>query len=146
MTELWTLMEHCWDQSPQLRPDVSEVLAVLRGVTPTGPLIPNLNVLVGEPTSFPAPTMKPVDLPPIDVYEFNFSEKELVIPRAFVQNEEPFFRYLDLERELGDLDVERDFGQRSNPEPYTKFDTAVAPQPTPAEPGVTGDVEPVPEP
>ena len=24
--ELWTLMQHCWDQDPRLRPDVSEVI------------------------------------------------------------------------------------------------------------------------
>ena len=30
--ELWMLMERCWNQSPQLRPEVSEVLNALRGV------------------------------------------------------------------------------------------------------------------
>lgn len=30
-TELWTLMERCWNQDPQLRPEVSEALSVLDG-------------------------------------------------------------------------------------------------------------------
>jgi len=29
--ELWTLMQHCWNQDPHLRPEVSEVLKVLTG-------------------------------------------------------------------------------------------------------------------
>ena len=29
--ELWTLMQHCWDQNPLSRPEVSEVFEVLRG-------------------------------------------------------------------------------------------------------------------
>jgi len=29
--ELWTLMQHCWDQDPHLRPEVSEVIKVLSG-------------------------------------------------------------------------------------------------------------------
>ena len=29
--ELWSLMRHCWDQDPHLRPEVSEVLKVLSG-------------------------------------------------------------------------------------------------------------------
>jgi len=113
---------------------------------PAGPLIPDLNVLVEEPASFPTPTMKPVDAPPAHVPGLDFLEKESVIPGTFVQDEEPFFRNLDLERELGDLNFERDFGQWFNPESYAKPDTAVAPQPTPVEPRVTGNVEPVPEP
>ena len=29
--ELWTLMQHCWDQNLHLRPEISEVLKVLSG-------------------------------------------------------------------------------------------------------------------
>jgi len=29
--ELWSLMQHCWDQNPHLRPEISEVLKVLTG-------------------------------------------------------------------------------------------------------------------
>ena len=111
--------------------------------TPAGPLIPDLSVLVEEPPSFPTPTMKPIDAPPTDVPVLNFLEKESVIPGTFVQDE-PF--HLDIERELGDLNFERDFGQWFNPGSYVKSDTVAAPQPTPAVLKVTGDVEPVPEP
>ena len=112
---------------------------------PDGPLIPDLNVLVEELASFPTPTMKPVDAPPTDVPGLNFLDKESVIPGTFVPDEEPFFRNLDLERELGGLNFERDFGQWFNPESYGKPDTAVAPQPTPVEPKATENVEPAPE-
>jgi len=30
-TELWTLMQNCWNQDPHLRPAAPEVLNVLRG-------------------------------------------------------------------------------------------------------------------
>ena len=30
--DLWELMQNCWNQDPFLRPEVSEVLSVLRGV------------------------------------------------------------------------------------------------------------------
>ena len=29
--ELWMLMQHCWDQDPLSRPEISEVFKVLRG-------------------------------------------------------------------------------------------------------------------
>ena len=29
--QLWTLMQRCWDQNPHSRPEVSEVVKVLRG-------------------------------------------------------------------------------------------------------------------
>jgi hypothetical protein len=29
--ELWTLMKHCWDQDPDLRPETVEILGILRG-------------------------------------------------------------------------------------------------------------------
>ena len=135
--------------------EVTTPLNTLSPVTPpppptvvrvaAGSLIPDLNVLVEEPASFPTPTMKAVDAPPADVPGLNFSDKESVIPGTFVPDEEPFFRNLDLERELGDLNFERDFGQWFNPESYAKSDTAVAPPPIPTEPKVIGDVEPVPE-
>ena len=106
---------------------------------PNGPLIPDLNVLVEEPASFPTPTMKPVDVPTIP--GLNSLGKESNIPGTFVPDEESFFRNLD----LGDLNFERDFGQWFNPTPDTRSDAAIAPQPTPAEPSVTEDVDPVAE-
>ena len=87
--------------------------------------------------------MKPIDTPLADVPELNPLEKESNIPGTFVPDEEPFFRNLDLERELVDLNFERDFAQWFNPGLGTKSDTAVAPQPTSAGPSGTGNVEPV---
>lgn len=113
---------------------------------PDGPLIPDLNVLVEESTSFSTPTMKPIDTPPTDVTALNPLEKESSIPGTFVPDEEPFFRHLDLERELVDLNFERDFSQWFNPGYDAKSDIVVAPQPTSAEPCRTEDAEPVVEP
>lgn len=31
--ELWELMQRCWDQNPYLRPEISEVLGVLTGLS-----------------------------------------------------------------------------------------------------------------
>ena len=105
-------------------------------------------MLVEEPASFPTPTMKPVDVPRADVPGSSFLEKESVIPGTFVQDEEQFFSKLDYERDLCDLNFERDFAQWFNPslESHTTPDTVVAPQPTPAEPRIAVDVEPVPVP
>ena len=112
---------------------------------PDGPLIPDLNVLVEEPASFSTPTMKPIDTPPADVPGLNSLEKESSIPGTFVPDEEPFFRNLDLERELVELNFERDFAQWFNPGLEAKSDTVVAPQPTTAGPLSTEDVKPVAE-
>ena len=108
-----------------------------------GPLIPDLNVQVEEPASFPTPTMKPIDAPPTDVPGLNSLEKESVIPGTFVPDDEPFFRNLDLERELGELNFERDFGQWFNPGPDARPDVTTVPQPTPVESGVAENVEPI---
>jgi len=108
-----------------------------------GPLVPDLSVLVEEPVSFPTPTVKPIDAPLTDVPGLNFPERESSIPGTFVPDEESFFRNLDLERGLGDLNFERDFAQWFNPVLDTKSDTGVAPQPTPEEPTVAVDIKPV---
>jgi len=108
-----------------------------------GTLIPDLNVLVEEPASFPTPTAKPIDAPPTVVPAPKFQERESSIPGTFVPDEEPFFRNLDLERGLGDLNFERDFAQWFNPGSDPKSETVVAPRPSPGESSVTVGVEPV---
>jgi hypothetical protein len=110
---------------------------------PDAPLIPDLNVLVEEPASFPTPTVKPADASPPDVPGLNLLESESSIPGTFVPDEEPFFGNLNLECELGDLNFERDFGQWFNPGYDARLDIAVVPQPTPVEPSVTEDAKPV---
>lgn len=104
---------------------------------PDGTLIPDLNVLIEEPASFPTPTVKPIDAPPTDVPALKFQERESSIPGTFVPDEEPFFRNLDLERGLGDLNFERDFAQWFNPASDAKSETAVAPHPSPEESSAT---------
>ena len=110
-----------------------------------GPLIPESNTLVDESLSFATPTVKPVDVPLMDVPAVNSSEKESNIPGTFEPDEEPFFRNLDLERGLGDLNFERDFAQWFNPD--AKLDAVVTPQPTATENSITiVDPEPAVEP
>jgi hypothetical protein len=104
-----------------------------------------LNVLVEEPVSFPTPTVKPIDAPPTDVPALKFQERESSIPGTFVPDEEPFFRNLDLERGLGDLNFERDFAQWFNPGSDAKPETAVAPQSSPEGSSITVGVEQVTE-
>ena len=118
--------------TPSLPPTVAHI--------PDGTLIPDLNVLVEEPASFPTPTVKPTDVPAL-----KFQERESSIPGTFVPDEEPFFRNLDLERGLGDLNFERDFAQWFNPGSDAKPETAVVPQPSPAESSVAVLVEPITE-
>ena len=113
---------------------------------PDGPLIPDLNVLVEEPASFPTPTVKPISVPPTDIPGVNSPGRESSIPGTFVPDDEPFFRNLDLERGLGDLNFERDFAQWFNPASDANSVTVVAPQPTLEEPSVIVDVEPIVEP
>ena len=108
---------------------------------PDGPLIPDLNVLVEEPASFPTPTVKPVNAPPTDIPGLKSLEKESSIPGTFVPDEEPFFRNLDLERGLGDLNFERDFAQWFNPGSDPKLDVTVVPQSSPEESTVAVAVE-----
>lgn len=108
---------------------------------PDGILVPDLNVLVEEPASFPTPTAIPVNTTSTDVPRQNL-EKESSIPGTFVPDEEPFFRNLDLERGLGDLNFERDFAQWFNPGPGAGSNTAVAPQSSPEDSGVTAGAEP----
>ena len=95
-----------------------------------GPLIPDVNTLDDEPVSFATPTVKPVDIPAANVPAVGFLEKESNIPGTFEPDEEPFFRNLDLERGLGDLNFERDFAQWFNPTPEAKSDAEVTQQPT----------------
>ena len=78
-----------------------------------GPLVPDLNVLVEESTSFPTPTVRPIEAPVADTPAANLQEKESSIPGTFEPDEEPSFQILDLERGL--VDFERDFGQWFTP-------------------------------
>lgn len=109
---------------------------------PEGPLIPDLSVLIEEPASFSTPTAKPVDVPPADVPAVDF-QKESSIPGTFEPEDEPLFRNLDIERGLGDLNFERDFGQWFNPTPEVRPETVVAPQPTTEESSSFMNVEPI---
>jgi len=113
---------------------------------PDGTLIPDLNVLVEEPASFPTPTVKPIDPPPANFPGLNFLDRESSIPGTFVPDEEPFFRNLDLERGLGDLNFERDFAQWFNSVPDAKSNTVVAPQSSPEEVSVAAEIKTVAEP
>jgi hypothetical protein len=113
------------------------------GLVPEGSLIPDLNVLVEEPASFPTPTVKLVDAPLTGAPAVDPQEKESSFPGTFEPDEEPFFRNLDLERGLGDLNFERDFAQWFNAAADAKSDTAVAPQPTVEESGTIVNPEPV---
>lgn len=88
-------------------------------------LVPDLNVLIEEPVSMPTPTVKPTDVPAAKP-----TGKESSIPGTFEPDEEPFFRNLDLERGLGDLDFERDFGQWFNPARCQDSDVPSTLQPT----------------
>ena len=113
---------------------------------PDGPLIPDLNVLVEEPASFPTPTVKPIDHPAAEVPGFKFPEKESNIPGTFTPDEEPFFRNLDLEHGLGDLNFERDFAQWFNAGSEAKSNALVIPRPSPEKSDVNVNAEPVKEP
>ena len=95
-----------------------------------GSPIPDPMVPVDEPASFTTPTVKPVDISPTDAPAVDTLEKESNIPGTFEPDEEPFFRNLDLERGLGDLNFERDFAQWFNPASDPRLDAAVALQPT----------------
>ena len=123
--------------TPPLQPTVVHI--------PDGTLIPDLNVLVEEPASFPTPTVKPLDVPLTDVPAPKSQERESSIPGTFVPDEEPFFRNLDLERGLGDLNFERDFAQWFNPGSEAKSETVVAPQPSREGSSIAVSVEPVTE-
>ena len=110
-------------------------------------LNPDSNAPVDEPASFATPTVKPVDVSSTDIPAIDFLDKESSIPGTFEPDEEPFFRNLDLERGLGDLNFERDFAQWFNPSPDAKSDVAVTPQPTTVEKSsATVDPEPVVQP
>jgi next to BRCA1 gene 1 protein len=111
-----------------------------------GSVVPESNASVDESASFATPTVKPVEVPPTDVPAVDFLEKESNIPGTFEPDEEPFFRNLDLEQNLGDLNFERDFAQWFNPVPEAKLDSAVTPQPAIAESSTIADPEPVIEP
>jgi next-to-BRCA1 protein 1 len=104
-----------------------------------------LSVLIEEPASFSTPTVKPIDVPPADVPAVDF-QKESSIPGTFEPEDEPFFRNLDIEHGLGDLNFERDFGQWFNPTPDVRPETVVAPQPTTQESSYVMNVEPIEKP
>ena len=108
-----------------------------------GPLIPDLNVLVEESVFFATPTVKPIDHPAAEVSGLKISEKEKEsnIPGTFTPDDEPFFRNLDLEHGLGDLNFERDFGQWFNPGFEAKSNTLAAPRPSPEKPDVNVNTE-----
>ena len=111
------------------------------------PFVPVLNTPVDEPASFATPTVKPVDVPLTDVPAVDFLEKESNIPGTFEPDDEPFFKNLDLERGLGDLNFERDFAQWFNPTPEAKADAPVSPKSTAIEESsTTMEPEPVVEP
>ena len=112
---------------------------------PDGPLIPDLNVLVEESASFATPTVKPIDHPAAEVSGLKISEKDSNIPGTFTPDDEPFFRNLDLEHGLGDLNFERDFAQWFNPRSEAKSNTLVVPRPSPEKPDVNVNTEPVKE-
>ena len=106
----------------------------------------DLNVLVEEPASFPTPTVRPANAPPTDVPAVDFLERGSSIPGTFEPDEEPFFRNLDLERGLGDLNFERDFAQWFNPVANEKPSPVAAPQATVEDPIVAASAKPIVEP